>query len=190
MNNRLLGAILIAGTLIVIFDSLRTAGLPPDAPSDSISNLAQTLWSISGVFGIAGLIRSGALGHSPVARALGFLPMFGFALLFLDGVLDVAGVAAEGTALESGLATLAWVSLLAGMLVVGILTIAARSWQGWRRFVPLLTALAAPIALAVGAATNWSLAYGGILGYLFYILLGLAIATAEPAPAAAQNALA
>jgi hypothetical protein len=187
MNNRILGVILIAGTLIVMLDGLRTAGASPDAPPDAISNLALVIWSLSGVCGITGLIRSGALGQSPVARALGFLPMLGFFLLFLMGILELAGVLVPETPLWSGMATLGWVSLLAGMLVVGILTIAAKSWLGWRRFVPLLTALGAPIALAVGSATGWSVAYTGILAYALYILLGYAIATAEPAPVLAPS---
>jgi hypothetical protein len=189
MNNRILGTILIAGTVIVMLDGLRTAGADPDAPLDAISNLVLTIWSLSGVCGITGLIRSGALGQSPVARALGFLPMLGFFLLFLMGILELAGVLVPETAQWSAMATLGWVSLLAGMLVVGILTIAAKNWQGWRRFVPLLTALGAPIALAIGSATNWSVTYTGILAYAMYILLGYVIASAEPAPAVAQNAL-
>jgi len=62
--------------------------------------------------------------------------------------------------------------------VVGILTIAAKTWRGWRRFVPLLASVMFPIGLTIGNAIG----IGGVISGAFWVLLGYVIATAEPAP--------
>ena len=80
-----------------------------------------------------------------------------------------------------------WVVQMAGMLLVGILTIAARRWRGWRRFVPLLTIVLVPISFALGQAID-DLSWAAAIIYLAWILLGYAVATAAPAPSAERAA--
>ena len=72
--------------------------------------------------------------------------------------------------------------MLAGMLVTGILTIAARTWTGWRHFVPLFAVVMFPVALDIAQSIG-SLYIGALFGYAPWILLGYVIAAAETAPA-------
>ena len=67
--------------------------------------------------------------------------------------------------------------MLAGMLIVGILTIAAKTWKGWRRFVPLLAIVILPIAFGLDAAMG-SQRFASALVAVPWVLLGYVIATA------------
>ena len=179
MNTRWLGTIFIVGTLVHLLNGFR-----PNNPGDTLDTLdiiANLVWGIGGFCGIVGLIRLNALGSNTVARALGFLPMFGFAFFVLLEALRLGGFITSGTPIRFVLASIAWLPMLAGMLLVGILTIAAKTWRGWRRFVPLLAIVMYPIGYGIGSAIG-SDAIGGVLVGAFWVLLGYVIATAEPAP--------
>ncbi|HLB47210.1 MAG TPA: hypothetical protein VJL59_09285 [Anaerolineales bacterium] len=176
MNTRWLGTIFIVGTLVLMLNGFR-----PYNPGDTLGIIANLAWGIGGFCGIAGLIRLNALGSNTVARALGFLPMFGFAFFVLSEALHLGDFITPGTPIYFGLASIAWLAMLAGMLVVGILTIAAKTWRGWRRFVPLLAIVLYPIGYGIGSAIG-SDAIGGVLASAFWVLLGYVIATAGPAP--------
>jgi hypothetical protein len=180
MNTRLLGSLCILGSFAVLADGFRDTGLSSSGAQfgDSFTALAYAIWGIGGICGIVGLIRLDALGARATARAMGFLPMIGFAAFVLGDGLRAAGLLTTET-LYSTLAGIGWIMMLAGMLIVGILTIAAKSWHGWRRFVPLLTIVMMPIGFGIGALIG-SAAIGGTLFYASWILLGAVIATAEP----------
>src|SRR5438105_4143157 len=96
MNTRWLGILFIVSTLLLILSGFRTTALGSD---DNIANLAQMLWGIGGVCCIIGLIRLNALGPNALARALGFLPLIGFAGFILAGMLTLAGFVTSGTPL-------------------------------------------------------------------------------------------
>jgi hypothetical protein len=137
------------------------------------------LFGIGGICGIAGLIKLNALGMKATARSMGFLPMIGFAAFILGDGLRAAGLTTADAPITGVFAAVGWIAMLAGMLVVGILTIAAKSWHGWRRFVPLLTIAILPIGLGIGALSgNETLA--GLLLFASWMVLGFVVATAEP----------
>ncbi len=182
MNTRWLGIIFMASTLGVLLNSYRSDG----QVGDTLNGLAYVAWGVGGFCAVVGLIRLNALGTSPVARALGFLPAIGFALLALTDGLRLAGLISVDLTLFVVLASIAWISMLAGMLLVGILTIAAKTWRGWQRFVPLLAVVMLPIGQGIGSA----LGIGAIIAYAFWLLLGYTIAVAEPAPALQASAVA
>ena len=183
MNTRLLGVILFIGSLVITLNSFRSDDL------DLLGTAARVIWSISCVFGILGLIQLNALGANTSTRAVGFLPMIGFISLILAGSLRLAGVSGLGDALNNTLATIGWVGIYAGMIVVGILTIAAKAWRGWRRFLPLLTVVMVPVAFGLGQAIGNPF-FGGVLAFTPWLVLGYVIAAADPAPAIQQNILA
>jgi hypothetical protein len=175
MNTRLLGSILIIGSLVVMINSFRVNVL------DTIGGAALILWSIGGVCGLIGLIRLNALGSNAVARTVGLLPILGFFTLILSDSLRLTGFSTLNDPLNSTLAGIAWVAILAGMLVVGILTIAAKNWKGWRRFVPLLTVVMIPVSFGIGEVIRIQ-DLDGALVFAIWVLLGYVIASAKPAP--------
>lgn len=183
MNTRWLGTIFIVSTVVVILNGLRswTAGVEGPIP-DKITDLAYLIWGIGGVCAIAGLIRLNALGSSAAARALGFLPLIGFATFGLGSGLALAGFITAEDSLYMVLAGIAWLVTLVGMVLVGILTIAAKTWAGWRRFAPLLTIVLAPVGIVIGQIVG-SEDVGAAIGYTGFLLLGYVIATAESTPA-------
>ncbi len=182
MNTRLLGTICSIGALAVLLDGFRVAGMGSSEAQfgDRFTALAYALWGIGGICGIAGLIKLNALGTKATARAMGFLPMIGFAVFVLVDGLRAVGLISADAPIIRPLAGIGWLTMLAGMLVVGILTIAAKSWRGWRRFMPLLTIVMMPISFGIGALMGIT-ALAGSLFFAAWMLLGVVVATAESA---------
>jgi hypothetical protein len=177
MNTRFLGTICIVGSVVAALDALRASAM--GITFDTISLITGTLWCIGGIAALIGLIRLNAVGSKTIARALVLLPMIGFVLLMLGNLVQLAGAV---TMDNNPLANFGWLVQLAGMLVVGILVIAAKTWRGWRRFVPLLTLVLVPVSFGIGASID-SLALGAAIIYASWVLLGYVVATAEPTPA-------
>ena len=178
MNNRFLGIAMIIGVLLIFADSLTNG----PALGEASTELTYMLFGIGGMCGVAGLIQLNALGTNTVARALGFVPLIGFAAFVLGSALTLGGLITPGDTLYNILASIGWIMMLVGMLIVGIMTIAAKNWQGWRRFAPLLAIVLAPVGLGLGALTG-SQNLGGALAFSGFLLLGIVIATFNPAPA-------
>jgi hypothetical protein len=189
MNTRWLGIMLVISSLIVMLNNFRTAAIGIEPYTDTLGNVAYLLWGIGGVCGVIGLIRQNALGTNAIARAAGLLPLLGFVAFILSSGLEVGGFIRLDDSLYMTLSGVAWISMLAGMLIVGILSIAARTWRGWRRFIPLLAVVMFPVALGI-AQTVGSLYVGAFFGYAPWMLLGYVIATAETAPALHQPVMA
>jgi hypothetical protein len=186
MNTRWLGIMLAISSLIVMLNNFRTAAIGIEPYTDTLGNVAYLLWGIGGVCGVIGLIRQNALGTNAIARSVGLLPLLGFVAFILSSGLEVVGFIRLDDSLYMTLSGVAWIAMLAGMLVTGILTIAARTWSGWRRFVPLVAVVMFPVALGI-AQTVGSLYVGAFFGYAPWMLLGYVIATAETVPALRQS---
>lgn len=182
MSTRLLGTICIVGSVIALLDAFRQASQGTNS-FDTINLIAGIIFGIGGIAGLVGMIRLNAVGSNTVVRALTFIPIIGIVLLILANILQLAGVFATA---NNTLAGIGWLALLAGMVVVGILTIAAKTWQGWQRFVPLSTIVAVPIGAGIGSAIG-NLVLGGAIVWVCWILLGYVVATAEPVPALPQS---
>ncbi len=178
MSTRWLGIAMIIGTLAFIVQDL----IYDVEMGNTSSRLALLLFCVGGICGVTGLIKLNALGSNTVARALGFVPMIGFAALALGAALKLSEVITLDDSLGNILPAIGWIMMLAGMLIVGILTIAARNWQGWRRFVPLLSILVIPVGLALGARLGND-DVGGAISFTGFLLLGIVIATFQSAPA-------
>lgn len=190
MNTRWMGALLSIGAVAVMINGFRTAGVGSNSPIiDLYSSLAYVIWGIGGICGVVGLIRSNALGSNAIARAVGFLPLIGFACFVLGDGLRILGFLNTTDSLYNVFAAIAWIAMLAGMLVVGILTIAAKTWRGWRRFAPLLTIVMFPIAMGIGQATG-NMVIGALLGWLPWVLLGYVILSIEIVPSGQSAAIA
>ena len=183
MNTRFLGIICIVGSVIAMLDAFRLSALGKNY--DDITPITLSLWCIGGIAALVGMIQLNAVGSNTVVRALTFLPIIGFVLLILGSVLQLAGAITA----ENNMFGIGWLVLYSGMVLVGILTIAAKVWRGWRRFVPLLTVVLLPVGFSIGYAVG-SLSLGVAFIYAVWALVGYVIVTVEPAPAVQQNALA
>jgi hypothetical protein len=144
------------------------------------------MWAVGGIAALVSIIQLNAVGPNTVVRALAFVPIIGFVLLILPNIIQLAGMV---TTENNTLAGIGWLAQMAGMVLVGILTIAAKTWSGWQRFIPLLTVVMAPVSFGIGSAIG-DLTLGAALVWLFWILLGYIVATAEPARAWSQSAAA
>jgi hypothetical protein len=183
MNTRFLGIICIVGSVIAVLDAFRLSALGKNF--DNITPITLSLWYIGGIAALVGMIQLNAVGSNTVVRALTFLPIIGFVMLLLGSVLQLAGAITA----ENNIFSIGWLVLYSGMVLVGILTIAAKVWRGWRRFVPLLPVVLMPVGFSIGYAVG-SLSLGVAFIYAGWALVGYVIATAEPAPVLTQNAAA
>jgi hypothetical protein len=170
MNTRTLGVVCMLGSAVVTLDAIRMALISQGLNQDfsTINLITGILWGVGAIAGLIGMIRLNVLGSNPVVRALGFLPIIGFGILILANILQLAGVYTTQTNTPAGIG---WMAELSGMVVVGILAIAAKTWRGWQRFLPLLLVVTAPLAYALGTLIqNFNLAIAPY--YALWILFG------------------
>lgn len=175
MNTRLMGIICIVGSVIALLDAFRLSALGKN--HDDLTPITLSLWYIGGIAALVAMIQLNAVGSNRVVRALTFLPIIGFVVLILGSVLQLA----DAITAQNNIFSIGWLVLYSGMLLVGILTIAAKVWGGWRRFVPLLTVVAMPISFSIGYALG-SLSLGVAFIYAVWAFVGYVITTAEPTP--------
>ncbi len=181
MNNRIFGIVVILGGLVAGLNGFR----PDNVDTDG--SVPLMMWAIGGVFGVIGMLRLNAVGFSPLARAFGLVPLVGFVTLIVHiGLKLTTGTGLSDAAWFDVMVAIGWISILAGMLLVGILTIAARVWHGWRRFVPLSTVLTIPLSVGLNAVIG-SMTGSAVLPFLIWVVVGYVIATAEPPVSVGQR---
>lgn len=182
MNTRLLGTLCMLGGAVAVMDSIRWGVLGLSGP-DTLTGIGFIVWAIGSIAGLLGLIALNVVGASPVTRALALMPVLGFALLAATSLLQLAGFIGA----DHPIFGVVWLLIYGGMILVAILTLAAKTWRDWRRFTPLLTVVAMPIGYGLGALVG-NLGAGVGLIYLFWVLLGYAVRTAQAAPVLRQSA--
>lgn len=176
MNTRSLGMICMVGSAVILLDALRMFVLGMETNDfDTINLVTGSIWAIGAIAGLIGLIRLNVLGANPVVRALGFIPIIGFTLLILANIFQLAGLYTTDNNTWAGIG---WLVEMAGMVLVGILVVAAKVWRGWQRFVPLLAVVCAPLAFALGSLIH-SASLAIIPFYGLWVLLGYLVATAN-----------
>lgn len=185
MNTRNLGILCMACIAGSIIASL--LGLAFGVSENNV--IADELLVIGALVGLIGMIQANAVGSNPVVRALAFLPILALMTII---VTDIARLFDPMVPHYAG----TYFGLMGGMILASILTIAAKTWQGWRRFVPLFI-LVMFFIISIAVAGDPSPFPGNIRPYLRLLtgdapwaLLGYAVATAEPAAAQGQSATA
>jgi hypothetical protein len=185
MNTRLLGTLCIIGSLIGMADATRNLLMGQQMVDglrqlDAISSIAMVLAAIGGLCGVLGLVALRATGSNPVFRLLTYLPGISYVAMMFAGLGLFTGllktdadnpVVLVAYILGDILNPLAWI-------VVSILTIAAKSWQGWRRFAPLAIVLAFPLGIVASGVIGLVGAFG-IVNYAAVVLLGYALQSSE-----------
>jgi hypothetical protein len=149
MNTRLLGTFCILGSALSVLDGIRWATFKLET-NDPISLLVGIVLDLGVICGLWGLFALKATGTNRIFQALTFLPIIGSLGDMINNIEQLAHLSGPDTVFDTVSALL----ILAGMVVVGILTIAAKHWTGWRRFAPLLAILMFPIAIVVRSATH------------------------------------
>lgn len=145
-----------------------------DTPLALALNLAWTLGSLAGLVGIGML---GAAGRGVFGRIALGVAMLAYALAALDGLLILVGIFSGE---DSPLFAVSRLGTLVGMLLLGIATVVARRWPGWRKFSPFAIPLAMPVVLLFGLATGGNLPIPMFIG-LAWLIIGYAIvSTVDP----------
>jgi len=161
----------IIGSAIWVLDGVRRAILGGAEP-DWIGSLVSVLWAVGGLCGMLGLIALKATGTNTIVKTLSFLPVVGFGLLIVGSVLGLAAVVSSD---DNWLIGLGWLLQMVGVLMVGIFTIAAKTWSGWHKVVPLLCILVVPVGLVVWQVTGVPSLVNVVAG-IAWMLLGYVVA--------------
>ena len=187
MNTRLLGTWCIIGSAIGVADGVRLVMLgeqltPGIRTLDAITATTTVVAAIGGLCGLLGFIALRATGNNPIFRVLTYLPGVSYLATLLAGLGLLTGLLTSDAdnPVVVLLALLAEPVGPAAWLVVAILTIAAKSWQGWRRLVPLALFLAFPLGI-IASLTTGLVGTFAIINYAATVLLGSAVQSSESA---------
>ena len=173
-RHRLMGWLAVAGALCYIVGAIWVFRDSAETPLSSVLNLLWTLGSLCGLIGVGML---GVAGRNLFGRIALAVAMLAYALAALDGLLILIGVfTGEG----SPLFAVSRLGTLVGMTLLGVATLVARRWPGWRKFSPFAIPLAMPVALLVGLVTNGSIPIPLYIGIAWLIIGYAVISTAEP----------
>jgi hypothetical protein len=149
MNTRSLGLICMITSAIQLLDGVRWAVLKPTT-NDTVSLIVAILMDVGCIGVLMALLALKATGSNRIFQILTFLPVSGLLADIISNFAQLVQLAGPDNTISivGGLLT------LAGMIVVGILTIASKRWSNWRKFSPLMAGLIFPIALIVKAITQ------------------------------------
>jgi hypothetical protein len=133
--------------------------------------------------GILGYARSGVAGPGRSARVGTVIALTGTAVLFAAELLSIPiadqRIDDTGAGLVGACFGLGTLLSAVGFIVAGVATLRAARWDGWRRFVPLVTGIW--LAVLVFLAATPALTVGVTLYGLFLTALGVALWT-QPTP--------
>jgi hypothetical protein len=144
MKIRLLGILCVIGSALQVVDGVRWATFHITT-GDSLSLIFDILFSIGALCALWAVLLLKVTGTNRIFQGLTLIPMVGFLANIINDFQQLAKAGRPDDPLSSVGGSL----ILLGMLVVGILTIVAKRWMGWRRFTPLIVILALPLAILV-----------------------------------------
>jgi hypothetical protein len=178
---------LLNGIRLILIGQPLTPGI---LTLDTMTEATTAVGAIGGLSALLGFMALRGTGSKPLFRLLGYLPGISYVAMLIAATgmfLDVLRIESESP-LVIALLTLGDLLYPLAWLVVGILTIAAKEWRGWRRLVPLWM-VAAFVLGAVSAELTKLVGAFHVLEYTATMLLGMAvISSPQPAPAPAAIA--
>jgi hypothetical protein len=183
MNTRLLGSAGIVGGLCLLLVELRhiASGVPVGADSiDRLDALLYAIWCLGMIATLWAAYRLNVTGQHPILRLTPFIPMLGFAVGSIASLLQAVGIL-DGNNPAFGIF---WIVILLGLLILGIAVLWARTWAGWRKFVPLACVLVLPVMIALGSVVG---NISSVLFSLAQIALGFAVLTSTNEPMAQRR---
>ena len=134
MNTRVLGTLTMIGGLAGVLFAVRLVLWPEitSKPGDMLGQSLNLLWQLGNLCLVLGILRLNVTGTGRLARGLTYVPL---ATAVLGVVVTAALVV--GRPLPLPIAILTILGGLAGFIIIGVLALRARRWEGWRRFVLL-----------------------------------------------------
>jgi hypothetical protein len=138
----------------------------------AVLGLVFTLGWFSNVLGLRVL---GAAGHRLPAKILLGIEIFGVTLAAFFQVYEF--VAPGSTSLLYTITDIAWPLSMLTLLIISIVTIFARTFEGWLRFAPLIAALWLPLAFIEMPLLGETVggAVGGLHNAIGWFLIGYAV---------------
>ncbi|MEJ2263458.1 MAG: hypothetical protein P8X95_08430 [Anaerolineales bacterium] len=184
MNTRLFGILCMIGSLLAILGFIVEAPKALDGVTASdylgLVGVMMMAWMIGCAVAVIAMISLNVVGKGTVSRFLAFLPVIAVALLFIGNTYHyLSGV--DPNTNESPLIAMGWMLYMVGTLLLSIVTIAAKTWTGWRRFAPLACFLLILITPMLGDLVG-SIWYVAWLPHLPWITVGYAVMTTENNP--------
>ena len=145
MNTRLVGTICILGALAVATEGVRVfLGRGDPDTLTYVLGLVGAMGTVCGVLGMRALRVAGSGRAGQWALNLMLAAEGGFGFIALLSLLT-------GRSLDPWPAVVGMVSVMAA-IVVGVLALREKAWEGWRKFAPLALPLALVLAIALGIA--------------------------------------
>ena len=181
---RVLGALALIGSpmMLVQYVWWQVAGAAAPGPESGIAQVEFLLYIWGFAAAAIGLRRLRVTGRGRGAAIVTSIQALGLFLASLQPWLDLTIGRARGGAFYMA-TDIAWPASHVFMLVVGVATLRAGVWRGWRRWTPLACGLAFPL-MAAGAALFGREAMGAVFGpatALSFGALAVALLTAPGA---------
>jgi hypothetical protein len=120
--------------------------------SNRVVGVLGTIYIVGWFCSAVGMRRSRVTGDNALSRGVFVLQLFGLLLALLWSLQEIIHSGVDTSGVFYRVTDAAWPLSHLLMLVVGILTLRAGVWRGWRRFAPLLVGLALPVAIAAALA--------------------------------------
>ena len=180
LDSRGLGFACVVGSSIAVADGVRLIvtrhqDIPGFRDIDTVSALAQMMWALGMASAFLGLLALHVTGDRAVNRWLTCVPVVGSALSAIGFVLLIAGVPTA----RNIPAIVGQILFMLGLLIVTIVVLVVRRWDGWRRFAPLLVLLAIPVGAMLVELTKLDGVFIAV-NAAASALLGYAVGTTKP----------
>ena len=177
VTNRLLGTLGMLASPMMLAEML-IFGFSQHG-SNRVIGVLGVIYTAGWVCSAVGMRRSRVTGDTALSRVVFVVQLAGLLLAFLWSLQEVVHSGIDKGGAFYGVTDAAWPLSHLFMLVIGILTVRAKVWGGWRRFAPFLAGLALPVA-----AASASVAGRGAMGFAFgvmttagFLALGYALRT-------------
>ena len=163
VTNRLLGTLGMLAAPMMLAEML-IFGFTQHG-SNRVIGVLGVIYIAGWICSAVGMRRSRVTGDGALSKGAFVVQLAGLLLAFLWSLQEVVYSGPEMRGVFYGVTDAAWPLSHLFMLAVGILTLRAKIWEGWRRFAPLLAGLALPVAVAAA-----SVAGRGAMGIAFGVM--------------------
>lgn len=163
ITNRILGVLCIVGAPMLLSQFiLNPSGETQLTTSGRLIAFLGVLYMGGWLAGAVGMRKLRVTGDGVGSKVVFIIQAIGLSLATIFSVLDTVGFNRENGGLPFLITDLAYPFSHLFMIVVAIMTIKAKVWQGFSRIAPLLVGIAFPLTVAVASLVGIS------IGILFF----------------------